>query len=185
MLVGACLSLLAAFVLSNEAVELARNPNAALSCSINAVLNCASVGKHPSATLFGFPNSFLGLIAEPIVITVAIAGLAGIKFPRKFMFVAQIGYTLGFVFALYLFYTSFYIIQVLCPWCLLVTLTTTLVWFAITRYNVRENNLYLPKKIQKTLLSWVEKDLDKLVMWGIIALFVAAILLKYGDAIFA
>jgi hypothetical protein len=59
------------------------------------------------------------------------------------------------------------------------------VWFAITRYNVRENNLYLPKKIQKTLLSWVEKDLDKLVMWGIIALFVAAILLKYGDAIFA
>ncbi len=185
MLVGACLSLLAAFVLSNEAVELARNPNAALSCSINAVLNCASVGKHPSATLFGFPNSFLGLMAEPIVITVAIAGLAGIKFPRKFMFVAQIGYTLGFVFALYLFYTSFYIIQVLCPWCLLVTLTTTLVWFAITRYNVRENNLYLPKKIQKTLLSWVEKDLDKLVMWGIIALFVAAILLKYGDAIFA
>ena len=185
MLVGACLSLLAAFVLSNEAVELARNPNAALSCSINAVLNCASVGKHPSATLFGFPNSFLGLIAEPIVITVAIAGLAGIKFPRKFMFVAQIGYTLGFIFALALFYISFVIIQVLCPWCLLVTLTTILVWFAITRYNIRENNLYLPKNLQKSLHTFVEKDYDKLVMWGLIVVLVAAILVKYGNGIFA
>ena len=116
MLVGACLSLLAAFVLSVEAVELAKNPNAALSCNINIVLNCASVGKHPSATMFGFPNSFLGLMAEPIVITVAIAGLAGIKFPRRFMFAAQIGYTLGFIFALALFYISLVIIKVLCPW---------------------------------------------------------------------
>jgi uncharacterized membrane protein len=185
MLVGACLSLLAAFVLSVEAVELAKNPNAALSCNINIVLNCASVGKHPSATMFGFPNSFLGLMAEPIVITVAIAGLAGIKFPRRFMFAAQIGYTLGFIFALALFYISFVIIQVLCPWCLLVTLTTILVWFAITRYNIRENNLYLPKNLQKSLHTFVEKDYDKLVMWGLIVVLVAAILVKYGNGIFA
>jgi len=185
MLVGACLSLLAAFVLSVEAVELAKNPNAALSCNINIVLNCASVGKHPSATLFGFPNSFLGLMSEPIVITVAIAGLAGVKFSRRFMFAAQIGYTLGFIFALALFYISFVIIQVLCPWCLLVTLTTILVWFAITRYNIRENNLYLPKNLQKSLHTFVEKDYDKLVMWGLIVVLVAAILVKYGNGIFA
>jgi uncharacterized membrane protein len=184
MLVGALLSLLAAFVLSTEAIELAKNPGAALSCNINAVLNCGSVGLHPSATMFGFPNSFLGLIAEPIVITVAIAGLAGIKFPRRFMFAAQIGYTLGFIFALTLFYISFSIIQVLCPWCLLVTLTTTMVWFAMTRYNIRENNLYLPKNVQKKLHGFIEKDYDKLLMWGIIVLFVVAILVKYGDSIF-
>jgi uncharacterized membrane protein len=101
MLVGAILSLIASFVLSMEAVELARNPDAVLACSVNAVLNCATVGLHPSASLFGFPNSFFGLIAEPVVITVAIAGLAGVKFPRRFMFVAQICYTLGFIFAMY------------------------------------------------------------------------------------
>lgn len=185
MLVGSVLSLWASFVLSTEAIELAKNANAPLSCSINAVLNCATVGNHPTATMFGFPNSFLGLMAEPIVITVAIAGLAGIKFPRKFMFAAQIGYTLGFIFALTLFYISFTIIQVLCPWCLLVTLTTTLVWFAITRYNIRENNLYLPKKLQTTLHSFVEKNYDKLLMWGIIVALKAAIVLKYGDALFA
>lgn len=185
MLVGALLSLLASFVLSVEAVELAKNPDADLSCSVNVVLNCATVAKHASAEMWGFPNSFLGLIAEPIVITVAIAGLAGIKFPRRFMFAAQIGYTLGFIFAYYLFYTSMFVIQALCPWCLLVTITTTFVFFAITRYNIREGNLYLPKKAQKAARAFVEKDYDKLVLGIIIAVLIAAIFLKYGGSLFA
>lgn len=185
MLIGSVLSLIASFVLSVEAVELAKNPDVSLSCSVNVVLNCATVGKHASAYMFGFPNSFLGLMAEPIVITVAIAGLSGIIFSRRFMFAAQIGYTLGFIFALTLFYISFFIIQALCPWCLLVTLTTALVWFAITRFNIREDNLYLPRKFQKTLHGWIEKDYDKLVMWGLIVFLIAAIIVKYGDGLFA
>lgn len=185
MLVGACLSLLASFVLSKEAIELAENPNASLSCSVNIVLNCATVAKHPTATMLGFPNSFLGMMAEPVVITVAIAGLAGIKFPRRFMFAAQIGYTLGFLFAWLLFYISFTIIGALCPWCLLVTLTTTMVWFAITRYNIRENNLYLPKRAEKALLRWIEKDYDKFMLASIVVVVIAAIIIKYGDGLFA
>ncbi len=184
MLVGALLSLLASFVLSVEAVELAANPNADLACSINVILNCATVGVHESAHMFGFPNSFLGLIAEPVVITVAIAGLAGVKFPRLFMFAAQIGYTLGFIFALVLLYISMFIIQALCPWCLLVTLTTTFVFFAITRYNIRENNLYLPKKAQKALQKWVAKDFDKLLLWTFVMMVIAGIIIKYGEALF-
>lgn len=183
MLVGAIISLIASFVLSMEAVELARNPEAILSCSINNVLNCATVGLHPSAHLFGFPNSFLGLIAEPVVITVAIAGLAGVRFPRLFMFVAQICYSLGFIFALYLFYMSYFIIGALCPWCLTVTATTTFVWFAITRYNIRENNLYLPKKYQKTCQKIIEKDYDKLILFSLVMLLIVAILVKYGDGL--
>ena len=185
MLAGAVLSLIASFVLSVEAVELARDPGAILSCSINAVLNCATVGLHPSASLWGFPNSFLGLIAEPVVITVAIAGLAGVHFPRRFMYAAQLCYTLGFAFALYLFYTSYFVIGALCPWCLLVTATTTFVWFAITRYNIRENNLYLSKKWSERAHHFVEKDYDKLVLFSVVFVLVAAILLKYGNALFA
>ena len=185
MLIGAILSLLASFVLSVEAITLAANPDAQLNCSINIVLNCASVALHPSAELWGFPNSFLGLIAEPVVITVAIAGLSGIKFPRAFMFAAQVGYSLGFIFAWYLFGVSFFVIGALCPWCLLVTLTTTLVWFAITRYNIREKNLYLSKGVQKKLEAFIKKDYDKLVMWSLVVLAIAAILAKYGSDLFA
>lgn len=181
MLIGAFLSLLASFVLSNEAVQLAADPDAVLACSINAVLNCATVSLHPSASLFGFPNAFLGLIAEPVVITVAIAGLMGVKFPRPFMSMAQIGYTLGLIFAYYLLYTSYFVIGALCPWCLLVTLTTTFVWFAITRYNIRENNLYLSKKIQKRLTRFIENDFDKLILFSLVVTIALAILLKYGS----
>jgi uncharacterized membrane protein len=185
MLIGSLLSLLASFVLSVETVELAKNPDANLSCSINLVLNCATVAKHPTSELFGFPNPFLGLIAEPIVATVAIAGLAGVAFPRRFMFAAQVGYTLGFVFAWYLFYVSFFIIQALCPWCLLVTLTTTLVFFAITRYNIREGNLYLPNQLSARAREWVRKDYDKLVLASVVVLAFAAIFIKYGEGLFA
>lgn len=185
MLVGALLSLLASLVLSIEAVHLAANPTAPLSCSINAVINCATVSLHPSASMFGFPNSFLGLIAEPVIITVAIAGLAGVRFPRAFMFAAQIGYTLGFIFAYVLLYFSFFVIQALCPWCLLVTITTTFVFFSMTRYNIRENNLYLPKKLQAHARAWIEKDYDKLLLWAIIVMIIAGIIVKYGAELFA
>lgn len=185
MLVGAILSLIAAFVLSVETLQLAKNPDAVLSCSVNIVLNCATVAKHPTNELFGFPNSFLGMITEPIVITVAIAGLAGVVFPRRFMFAAQIGYTLGFIFAWYLFFVSFFIIQALCPWCLLVTLTTTFVFFAITRYNIRENNLFLSPKLSKTAHRFIEGDFDKFALAIIVAAAIAAILIKYGDGLFA
>lgn len=184
MLIGSLLSLLASFVLSVDAFELAKNPEAKLSCDVSSVVSCATVNNHPSARLFGFPNAFLGLIAEPVVITVAIAGLSGVKFGRKFMFAAQIGYTLGFIFAYYLLYMSYFIIGALCPWCLLVTLTTTLVWFAITRYNIRENNLYLPSKWQQKLHAFTEKDYDKLTMVVLIVAIVFAILIKYRDGLF-
>jgi len=185
MLIGAALSLLASFVLSVESYQLAKDPETKLSCSVNIVLNCATVANHPSATQFGFPNSYFGMVAEPIVITVAIAGLAGVAFPRRFMFAAQIAYTLGFLYAYYLFYTSYFIIGALCPWCLLVTLTTTLVFFAITRYNIRENNLYLPNKIAERAKSFIVKDYDKFVLASIVVLAIAAIIFKYGDGLFA
>lgn len=185
MLVGALLSLLSSFVLSVEAIEIAKNPNAALSCSVNLILNCATVAAHPSSVFMGFPNSFIGMMAEPVVITVAIAGLAGVRFPRLFMAAAQVFYTLGLLFALGLLYVSMFVIGALCPWCLLVTLTTILVWFAITRYNIREDNLYLPKSFQKRAHAWLDKDYDKFVMVLIIFLIVAAIFLKYGNGLFA
>jgi uncharacterized membrane protein len=183
MLIGAILSLIAAFVLSVDAIELAKNPNASLSCSVNLVVNCATVSRHPSASLFGFPNSFLGLVAEPVVITLAIAGLSGVRFPRRFMFSAQIFYTFGFLFAYYLLYVSMFIIQALCPWCLLVTLSTTFVFFSMTRYNIREDNLYLSSKVAKRAKLFIQRDYDKFILATLVVAIIAGIILKYGSAL--
>lgn len=184
MLISAILSLIAAFVLSVDAIEIAKNPDAALSCSINTVINCASVMRHPSSELFGFPNSFLGLIAEPVVITVAIAGLAGVKFPRPFMAAAQVGYAAGFVFAYYLFFESFLVIGALCPWCLLVTLSTTLVFMSLLHYNIREDNLYLSEKYSKLLKKWMKQGYDRLFTTVLLTALVFMILFKYHEGLF-
>ena len=145
MLLSAFLSLIASFVLSVDAVSLAADPAADLSCNINAVITCGTVGSSWQAHLFGFPNAFLGLVAEPVVITIAVASLGGVRFPRWFMLSAQVVYTLGVVFAYWLFYQSMFVIGALCPWCLLVTVSTTLVFSTLTHVNIRDGNLPLPR----------------------------------------
>ena len=136
MLVSSILSLVASLVLSAEAITLAANPLATFSCDISAKISCSVVGASWQASLLGFPNAFLGLIAEPVVITIALASLAGVIFPRWFMNAAQVIYTAGLVFAYWLLYEAYFNIGALCPWCLLVTITTTMVFASMTRVNI-------------------------------------------------
>jgi len=185
ILVTALLGLLAAFVLSIDAFELLKNPNAQLSCSINAIINCATVAKTSYATLLGFPNSYIGMMVEPVFVVVAIAGLYGVKFPRQFMFVVQALAFFSLVFAFYLFHVSVIIIQALCPWCLLVDVSTIVMFFALTRYNVIEDNLYLSKKIADSAKSFIQKDYDKLAAVLLIVVGIAIIVVKFGNGLFA
>jgi uncharacterized membrane protein len=69
MLLTSLASLLASLVLSIDAIRLAENPSSYLGCDISAVLSCGTVATSWQASVFGFPNAFLGLIAEPVVIT--------------------------------------------------------------------------------------------------------------------
>ncbi|MGC4154066.1 MAG: vitamin K epoxide reductase family protein [Propionicimonas sp.] len=183
MLMSSLISLIASLVLSIEAIELAGNPNAALSCNINEVISCGKVGITWQANLFGWPNAFLGLIAEPVVITIAVASLGKVKFPRWFMFSAQIVYTIGLIFAYWLFYQSMFHINALCPWCLLVTLSTTLVFTSLTHVNIRDDNLFLPERVTAALQSGLRMGIDLLVITLWLVLLIAGIVLKYGPAL--
>ncbi len=185
MLFSACLSLTASFVLSVDAIALAKDPAASLSCNINSVISCGTVGASWQAHLFGFPNAFLGLIAEPVVITIAVASLGGVRFPRWFMLAAQVVYTLGLIFAYWLFYEAMFSIGALCPWCLLVTVSTTLVFATLTHVNIRDNNLFLPGRLAATLRRGIEADLDAMLVTIWLLVIVLAVVLKYGSALFA
>src|SRR5687768_8517872 len=85
ILVAATLGLLSAVVLSIEKVHLLQDPDAQLSCNLNVFLNCASVMKTEQASVFGFPNSFIGVAAYPILITLAIGYFAGARYKKWFM----------------------------------------------------------------------------------------------------
>lgn len=184
MLVFGVIGLTAAFVLTIEKFHLLENPNAVLSCSFNLVLNCSEVMKTWQSSVFGFPNMLIGLMAYPIVITVAVAGLAGVRFPRWFLLTAQVFYILGALFAYWLLFQSIYVIQILCPWCLIVTFATTLILSSLTHYNLRENTFGFAKKTQQKIQGYLEKDIDKLITASWIVLLVVLIYLKFGDSLF-
>lgn len=185
MLFFAIIAFIAAFTLSVEKLEVIKNPDAKLSCSINVILNCASVMKTPQATVFGFPNSYLGIMGFAIVIAVAMGGLMGNKFSKSYLATAQVFYGLGLIFAYWLFFQSVYVIQILCPWCLIVTVSTTIIFESLLRYNLRENNFGLSKQTHKKALSFLQKDYDKLIVAGWIAVMAALVFLKFGNGLFS
>lgn len=184
MLAFGIVGLIASFVLAIEEFHLLKDPTATLSCSFNLVLNCSTVMQTWQATVFGFPNMFIGLMAFPVVIVVAALGLARVALPRWFHAWANVGYLLGAIFAYWLFFNSVYDIQVLCPWCLVVTLTTTILLATITHYNLRENTFQFSKKTNQKVQDFIKKDFDKLATASWIVLLTALVFLKFGDSLF-
>lgn len=185
MLGAGILALLASFTLTVEKFHLYANPDAVLSCSFNLVLNCSTVMQTWQSSLFGFPNMIIGLMAFSVVVTVAVIGLAGIKLPKWFLISAQVGYLLGLVFAYWLFFQSLYSIQVLCPWCLVVTATTTLIFSSLLHYNLKHNVFGLPKKYDQKVQAFLNNGFHQLVVAGWLVLMIALVFIKFGDALFA
>jgi uncharacterized membrane protein len=184
MLASSLLSLVASFVLSVDAVRLAANPDVVLGCNINEAISCGKVAQAWQASLLGFPNAFLGLITEPVVITIAVAGLARVRFPRWFMVAAQVVYLIGLVFAYWLFVQSYFVIDALCPWCLVVTASTTTVFTSLLRYNIRENSFRLSPRLHERLTSWIRIGLDYALVAAWFTFLAAAIVLKYQHVFF-
>lgn len=184
MLVFGIIGLSASFVLSVEEIHLMKNPDAVLSCTLNLVLNCATVMKTWQASAFGFPNMFIGLMGFPIVITIALLGLSRIAFPRWFAVGMEAGMFFWTGFAYWLFFNSVYVIQVLCPWCLVVTFTMTMLFAASTMYTIRRNTFGIAASTLKPFRNLLDKGYYQLVVASWIVFMVVLVILKFGDGLF-
>ncbi len=185
MLVFGVTGLIASFVLAVEEFHLIKNPDAILSCSFNLILNCATVMKTWQASVFGFPNMYIGLMGFPLVIMIAALGLSQVRLPRWFLVAANAGIIFWTLFAYWLFFNSVYVIQVLCPWCLVVTFSMTMLSATITHYNLQHNTFRLSKSLDKKVQSFLGKDYGKLVTAAWIVLLIALVFAKFGDSLFA
>jgi len=178
VIVSSLIGLVAALVLSIDAIAIAKDANTVLACNVNAFISCGRVAASWQASLLGFPNAFLGLMAEPIIITIAVAALSGVRFPRWFMLAAQAVSAVGFFFAYWLFTQSYFVIGALCPWCLTVTVTTTLIFLAFTRVNLLDGNF--GARLQRaTLRPLAEYRVDVIAAMVTVAVIAAMIIVKY------
>ncbi|QWW18695.1 vitamin K epoxide reductase family protein [Schaalia sp. 19OD2882] len=181
MILSGVVGLVASFVLSIEAWQLAMDANTRFGCDVSAVLSCSSVAQSWQARILGFPNAFLGILFETAVLCVSVALMAGVRFPRWYMLCVEALYTVGLAFALWLFSQSYAVLHVLCPWCLLITVTTTLVWAGLTRINIREGHLPAPALLRSAVRSGADWALTGFFLFVLAALVGAA----YGPAMFA
>ncbi|WP_435299610.1 vitamin K epoxide reductase family protein [Timonella sp. A28] len=185
MLVAAVISLVAAFVLAIDAIKLAADPSIGLSCNFNEVLNCGTVALSWQASAFGFPNVFLGLMFEPMVVTMALLGLSGTKLPRWFALTEQVIYVFATAFAIWLFVQSMFVIGAMCPWCLTITYVTPLILLTLLHYNIREDNIWRSGKNRERARAFVRNHYDLYVFIAWVALVTIMLVVKYGPALIA
>jgi len=183
----AVIGLITSLVLSIDETELMRNPNAVLSCSINFVLNCSVVMKTWQAhVFFNIPNMYIGLMAFPVLVTVAVATLwGGATYKKSFLAAMNIGVFFGTIFAYWLFFNSLYVIQVLCPWCLVVTFSCTMLLSTSTNIALRSNSWNFNNETNAKIQKFLDKGYLKLVTASWIVLLIALVFIQFGSALFA
>ena len=180
MLLSSLASLAASLVLSVDAITLAKNAATKLSCDVNAVVSCGKVARSWQSSLLGFPNSFIGLICEPVVVSVAVAGLGMVIFPKWFLKAALTVYGFGLVFAFWLLSQSFFVIKAFCPWCLLVTISTVTVFSTMLRINLRENTFNKSPEAQKKVINFLDRGWDHVIVAAVYTIILVSIFFKYG-----
>lgn len=175
MIVCGIIGLTASFILSIEAWRLTSNPTTSFSCDVNDVMSCSTVARSSAATVLGFPNAFLGIMFESVVLTVSVATLMGSRFNAIFLRLVNAVYAVALVFALWLFSQSFFVIHALCPWCLTITVTTTLVFSSLTSMNVVTGAIPSSDRVWR----FFHKRTDLFIVIGLIIVVATMVVLRY------
>lgn len=130
--VGGAVGLLASAILTVERGNVLADTDYVPSCDLGSVLSCGSVMRSPEASLFGFPNSLIGIAGFAIVLTVGVAMLAGAVFRSWFRRGLQVGAAAGVVLVHVLIVITLYRIGALCPYCMVVWAVTVPIFWYVT-----------------------------------------------------
>ncbi|MBC9704782.1 MAG: vitamin K epoxide reductase family protein [Enterococcus sp.] len=181
LLVTAVIGFLASGALVLERLALYKDPDHIASCDFGLFVSCSSLMKTTQASLFGFPNPFLGIMGFPVLITLAVLLISGVTMPRWIMRGLQIGLTLALILVGFFWYTSVYAVMTLCPWCMVVWAMVIPAFILTTSYNIYHGNLtkYPSAKMKEFVNGW----------WWVLVIvvfvgIVGSILIRFAEYIF-
>jgi uncharacterized membrane protein len=158
LIIGGIVALTAAFLLTLDKFRILEDPQAQLSCNFSVLVGCSTNLGSWQGAILGFPNPLIGLVAWPVVITIGMAILAGARFARWFWIGLNIGVTGALVLVIWLMGQSFFVLDVLCPWCMVTWVVTIPTFLAVTLYNLKVGNLpALPavRRLAAGAYSWI------------------------------
>jgi uncharacterized membrane protein len=163
LILGAIIGWTAAFALTLEKLNKLANPDAIASCDISLLVQCGANLNSWQGSLFGFPNPLIGLTAWGFVLTVGVALLGGVQFPKWFLKIFNLGTLAALFFVIWLMYVSMFMLGTLCPWCMVTWAATIPVFIYSTIWSLREGvwgDLLMP--LGERLSIW----LPSLIIFG-------------------
>jgi uncharacterized membrane protein len=179
--ISGTLGFAASLMLSIEEIHHLKHPTQALACDINPLIGCGSImNTWQGHVFFGIPNQFFGLAACSVLITLGVLLLAKVKFPRWIWQGLQIGALGGVLFVGWFIYQSLFVLNHLCPYCM-VTWTAILpvAWY-VTVYNIHAGNL--PAWTNRFKAFVTKHHVDVIV--GVFVVIIGSILFRFRDFFF-
>lgn len=167
-----------------EKMSLLKNPSQQLICDLNPIISCGGAMRSSQSSFMGIDNSLLGAAAFGALTAVGVTILAGATFKRWFWRLINLAALGGFLASHYLIFTSLYVINTLCPFCMAIWVVTVTSFLYITLYNIEFNNIKVPTQLRSVANFARKYHLEILVSWAILLL---ALILKrfwyyYGPA---
>ena len=156
--VAGAIGFAAAFALTLDKIALLQDPNAQLSCNFSVLIGCGTNLNSPQGAIFGFPNPLIGIAAWSVVITIGMAILAGARYASWFWIGLNIGVTGAIALVSWLIGQSVFVLDILCPWCMVTWAVTIPVFLAVTLYNLKTGHIPLPasgRRVAAALYGWI------------------------------
>ncbi len=146
----------AAFNLTVSKFEVLENPSVDLACDFSVLVQCGKNLSSPQGAVFGFPNPLLGMGGFVAPIAVGVGLLAGARFARWFWIAFNVGLAGALTFVIWLISQSIFVLEVLCPWCMVVWLVTIPLFWTVTARNLADG-VFGPRPVAfgRGLRSWV------------------------------
>jgi uncharacterized membrane protein len=148
LLIGGIIGVLCSGILTVEKIQLLKNPESQLGCDLNPIIACGSVINTPQASVFGFPNTIIGLVCFGVVATIGAGLLAGAKFRCWFWLGLQAGVVFGIGFVTWLQFQSIFRIGALCPFCMVVWSIMMPIFWYTTLYNLQEGHIKISAELK-------------------------------------
>lgn len=124
VLIAGVIGLAASITLTVEKIRLLTDASYVPSCNLNPVLSCGPVMGTPQASVLGFPNPLMGIVAFTVVVVTGVLAVTKVPLPRWYWAGMVAGTLVGAGFVHWLIFQSLYRIGALCPYCMVVWAVT-------------------------------------------------------------
>ncbi|MEK7200761.1 MAG: vitamin K epoxide reductase family protein [Patescibacteria group bacterium] len=180
LIVGSIIGLLASFVLTVDTIDLIKNPDINLPCNINPFISCSSVATTWQASVFGFPNSLLGITAFAMLFAVGVMLLSGGRSKKPLWLLVNLGTLAAMIFVMWFFYESVYRIGSLCLYCMVTWAVTWPLFLYTTVWNFREEHFNFGEKF----FHFISRNHIQILIIGYL-IPILLILLQFRDFFFS